>query len=156
VEDKIRTLSILMEQADKKIFLMNREFGKVQKEETIVYKRPQFNSNANEKPGDAYQESVNTVLNNPPVEEPDVYTPHSSHPQEAYTQASFDDEQPVRIDFQSNDQRSIQDPPKTSKQRVLEMYTRGEDVNSIASKLNITLGEIELILSMNQRSASER
>ncbi|MBI9103213.1 MAG: hypothetical protein JEY99_12425 [Spirochaetales bacterium] len=168
VEDKIRTLSLLMEQSDKKIFLINRELNKKQKEETVVYKRPRINNHPIENTGDDFPANVNpSVRTNISSEERLAKATPVSYAQTQYEQASNvqsepdvpsspEEERPVKINFQANEQRKAQEPPKTSKQRVLEMYTRGEDVNSIASKLNITLGEIELILSMNQRSAPER
>ncbi len=74
----------------------------------------------------------------------------------------------VRQKVQNHDDKSKKNGPlssvknessevrKSSKERVLELYSGGIDVNTIASKLNITHGEIDLILSMNKRKTMMR
>ena len=137
IEDRIETLNALIDMSDKKIVLLNREVEKKNQEAPMVYSKP--------RPVE-YKSASNSET---PVE-------NLSIPPEDTEEKEAEDNQPVKVDFSTNQTHAALSPPKTSKQKVLDMYTQGVDVHIIASKLNITLGEIELILSMNQRAFPEK
>ena len=143
IEDRIRNLTEILEQADKKIVLVNREMEK--KNRSDIYSRPRVNREI--------QYNQDTLVES----EPDRKT-YTDADQEDGTAAVNADlpENPVKIKFEELAGKKENTSMGSSRQRVIDLFEKGENVHSIASKLNITLGEIELILSMNQRKPSER
>jgi len=117
IEDRIQQLNALLEKADKRMVLFQREREKDNRRDAVVYTRP------------APLRVTQVSLFDETPGEPTTARELETKPQPPATATAV----------------------KTSQEKVLEMESQGIESPVIASRLGMTLGEIELILSMNQR-----
>jgi DNA-binding NarL/FixJ family response regulator len=139
LESRIKNLRALIDEADRRILVADREFAKKERESAVIAdvrvpERPKANP--------VSESRANQVT--PSVA---VSAPSDAKPQRPA-------EQPVTIYTRPAVKRSEAqiEPLIPTRERVLEMARKGITAPMIANTLSLSLGEVELILDMNRSS----
>jgi hypothetical protein len=141
LESRIKNLRALIDEADRRILVADREFAKKERESAVIADvRVPERAKAN--PNPVSEPRINQVT--PSVA---VSAPRDAKPQQSA-------EQPVTIYTRPTVKRSESqiEPLIPTRERVVEMARKGITAPMIANTLSLSLGEVELILDMNRSS----
>ena len=139
VEGKIAELSRTLEEADKKIVLLSREGEKL----SVGKRYSQLKPRVSVLPGALSRGDEAMGAPEAPASEP-----------EGEPTRGKDEETPGRIEGQVGNEAGIQgETPRSAgtREEVVAMHRQGIDRRLIAKKLHKTMGEIDLIISLEER-----
>lgn len=138
LEDRIRGLRELMDEADRRILLANREETKRKSLPEIPVRQEQPAANTRGRTGGAAKQAVAPDLFT--VETAPVVTPERTEPVIIYTKPRI------------SRRESQLEPEIPVRDRVVEMARKDISPEIIAKTLRISQGEVDLILAMNGSS----
>ena len=163
LESRVKNLRSLIDEADRRILVANREMVKKQKEDDIIADANSMRAHMSENPGVKSKSAMDaksvglpgsiSAANTVPVPVAEI----KAHPVRAprtETTERHEEQQPVVIYTRPViKRRETQiEPVVPLKEHVLEMAQKGISAQMIANTLSVSLGEVELILDMNSSS----
>jgi hypothetical protein len=154
VEDRMKSLHELLDEADRRMGVVKRELGRRETEREVYNHLGRRAQGAGLPRGEAELSRLEPTAAEPPLAEaaPVAQTPSAPRPQASPEEAG---EGPIRLSFSRPLPEVVRAegsviPPKTRREEALDLYREGFSADIIANRLGATVAEIELLISLEE------